>query len=124
MADNDEREFILRDCADRLSLLEDGPVSVDQVSQIIMDRLAETATVELMACAKLGKVIWLLNRDLEAEMSSSKGMYGLGKVFRAGFEKVAQATGTRSTDAQIDQATNVLLDKFLGKVYELAEVER
>jgi hypothetical protein len=121
---NQEREFILRDCADRLANLGEGPISADQMGAIMLDRLAKDASDEIVECARLGKVIKNLNRDLAVEMTP-KGVYGLGKVFRAGFENVGRATGRKmGTEAEIDAATNVLLDKFLGKVYEIAEVNR
>lgn len=121
LPDSVEREFILRDCADRLANLGDA-VTVDQMAAIMIDRLTKDASGKIMRFCKLGKVLDDLNESLAGQMP--KGMYGFGKVFRGAFERVGEATGSRGSDPQIEKATDDLLDKFLETLYRLAEVER
>lgn len=117
------REDILNDCAERLAKAEgEGKFNVDDMVSIMLDRLAETASAEVMGCAKLGRVIMNLNRDIAAE--TPKGVYGVGKLFRGTFTQIGKAKGRPGTDAQVEEATNNLLDKFVGKIYELAGVDR
>ena len=76
-------------------------LDVADMTEILLDRLAKQASAEIMDCARLGRVIMNLRRDLDAEQP--KGTYGIGKIFKAGFGQVGEAKGAPRNDAEMSR---------------------
>ena len=114
-SDEEQRDFILRDAADRLSLLGSYP-TMDELSQMLMDRLVGVLGERIQRCAKLGAVVEKLAAELDNEPAGG-GAFGQGML-----ALIPRNRGQSKSEAKA--LADAISHRFVQMVYDLAEVER